>query len=179
MIQAHLKIKASGLPNYKGCRLHIPSVLNFDYLEQELAQYHDKLVVELLKFGFPVDHDGSTGSHIVPRNHVGACKFKSQVMKQLQKEVEIGACIGPFAAPPISGACFSPLNSVPKKDSDDRRLILDLSYPEGNSINDSINKDWYQGIEQKLQLPSIDTLVSRTVKLGPGCKIFKVDFWKA
>ena len=88
------------------------------------------------------------------------------------------ACLGPFVLPLVKEVCYGPLNSVPKKDSKDRCLILDLSFPEGNSINDGIQKDWYQGVEEKLQLPSLDRLVQKIVNLGPGCKIFKIDLWK-
>ena len=62
-----------------------------------------------------------------------------------------------------------------KKDSDRCRLILDLSLPEGNAINDGIDKDIYLGEEEKLVLPSIDSLAERVMKLGVGCKLFKVD----
>ena len=37
----------------------------------------------------------------------------------------------------------SPLYSVPKPDSDERRFILDLSWPAGSSVSDSISKDFY------------------------------------
>jgi hypothetical protein len=30
---------------------------------------------------------------------------------------------------------LSPLNSVPQKDSSERRVIVDLSFPEGESVN--------------------------------------------
>ena len=74
---------------------------------------------------------------------------------------------------------MSPLNSVPKKDSQERQLILDLSFPEGNLINDGIEKDWYLGECDKLVLPSVDRLVERIMALGRGCKMWKVDLIKA
>ena len=53
----------------------------------------------------------------------------------------------------------------------ERRLILDLSFPHGASINDGILKDMYLGRTEKLQLPSIDTLVENIIELGSDCKI--------
>ena len=51
---------------------------------------------------------------------------------------------------------ISPLNSVSKKDSSGHQLILDLLFPQGNSINVDISKDFYQGVKEKLSLLMID-----------------------
>ena len=56
---------------------------------------------------------------------------------------------------------------------------MDLSYPEGNSINDGIDKDWCLGQFKKLELPSVDNLADKVFKLGRNCKIFKVDLSRA
>ena len=82
MMAAHTAIKCSGLPNYLGCWLTIPSYFNFEFLEHELKDYHDKLVIDFLKYGFPVDHDGTTGVSISLHNHAGAREFKDEVEKQ-------------------------------------------------------------------------------------------------
>ena len=106
--------------------------------------------------------------------------FPTQMRAILKKEVETGAAIGPFSNLPFGEETYySPLNSVPKRGSQDRRLILDLSYPPGNSINDSIAKDWYLGEYEKLTLPSIDALVRRIMKHGKGAKILKIDLKRA
>ena len=52
---------------------------------------------------------------------------------------------------------------------------MDLSYPPGNLIINGIKKDVYQGVEEKLSLPSIDKLVNKIIQLGRGCNIFKLD----
>ena len=38
----------------------------------------------------------------------------------------------------------SPLMTCPKE-GDSRREILDLSYPKGNSLNDYVTKDFFDG----------------------------------
>ena len=121
-----------------------------------------------------------TGVTTVVRNHLGARAFKEEIAQILDNEIKRGAVIGPFKDPPFPGATFlSPLNSIPKKDSQEHRLILDLSFPEGNSINDGIEKDWYLGECDKLVLPLVDRLVERIMALGRGCKMWKVDLIKA
>ena len=106
------------MPNFKGCRLQIPSGFNFRFLDKELSSYHDKIVVDLLRFGFPLDHNNITGSNVIPSNHAGARNFPNQIRGILNKEIETGATIGPFRKSPFGdNICISPLNSVPKKDS--------------------------------------------------------------
>ena len=83
--------------------------------------------------------------------------------------------MGPFPASPFANPRYSPLNSVPKKDTVERRLILDLSFPLGQSINDGIDKDQYLGQYSKLTLPSLDQLVQRIMSCKSHCKLFKVD----
>jgi hypothetical protein len=59
------------------------------------------------------------------------------------KEASYGAIIGPFDKNLFP--ChfkISPLNTV-SKDTRERRVILDLSFPAGNSVNDYISKDNY------------------------------------
>ena len=50
----------------------------------------------------------------------------------------------PFVNNPLGVDLFtSPINSIPKAGSSDRRFITDLSYPRGGLINDGIEKEWY------------------------------------
>ena len=173
----------SGVNNYKQCKIQLPSKFNFDYLERELVNYGDKQVTEFLRYGFPVDCRPGFGSSEVQANHKGAMEFPQEVVSLLQKEVRLGGTLGPFPASVFKNPKFSPLNSVPKKDSDEHRLILDLSMPPGNLINDGIDKDVYLGHFEKLQLPSIDKLVERIVQIatvmGKPVKIFKIDLSRA
>ena len=56
------------------------------------------------------------------------------------KELQLNRIAGPFVVPP-PGLITSPLASVPKKDSQEIRLIHDLSFPPGNSINEFIPRE--------------------------------------
>ena len=169
----------SGVPNYVGCKILLPSGFHFEYLENKLVHYKDKQIIQFLRYGFPVDHNRSTGVNKPVSNHKGASEFAIQVKEALDREVGMGGSLGPFAVAPFEKTCFSPLNSVPKKNVEQRRLILDLSFPEHNSINLGIPKHTYLGVPDKMELPSIDKLVERIVKLGKGCKVFKIDLQRA
>ena len=167
-----------GKYNFEEKLVKIPSNFNFEYLHRELKDYCDKEVIDLMQYGFPVGHNGKTGSREIPKNHKGAELYPEQMRNILQKEVDFKSVLGPFTYPPFEDACYSPLNSVPKR-GNQRRLILDMSYPPGNSINDGIEKDVYLDIQKKLELPSIDKLVQRIKQLGKGCKMFKIDLVRA
>ena len=177
-ISTNIILNRMGKQNFEGLRRPIPSDFNFTFLDHALKNYKNKQVVDLLKFGFPLGHNGTHGSKIIPDNHKGAVDWDLQ--PYLDKEVKSGAAIGPFDSSPFGEDTFySPLNSVAKKESQKRRLILDLSFPENNSINEGIEKDWYLGEYDKLELPSVDQLVEKIMYLGKGCKVFKVDLSRA
>ena len=57
---------------------------------------------------------------------------------------------------------------MPKKDSDEHWVILDMSFPMGHSINDGIDKDCYLGEAIDLTYPTIDSV-------GPGALMYKRD----
>ena len=74
---------------------------------------------------------------------------------------------------------ISPLNTVTKKDSIERRVILDLSFPEGQSVNEFISKEFYLGKKIELSYPKVDDLVRIIKEKGPDCLIFKKDLKRA
>ena len=51
------KVIDSKAPNYKGCRIALNSNLNISMRKKQLHYYHDKDVVNLMQFGFPL-HGG-------------------------------------------------------------------------------------------------------------------------
>ena len=103
--------------------------------------YWDHQLIYFLRYGFPLD----VVTGIVPstkvNNHPTAHNFPQHVKKYLSKEVALGAIIGPFKQPPISGLHCSPLLTREKANSVNRRVIVDMSWPHGASINDSVYKN--------------------------------------
>ena len=174
LIDLHFQIKQSGKYNFQGLHVPLPSKFNFPFIEKCLEGYRDKIVVDFLKFSFPIDCSPPATNPGVPNNHAGARDFPIEISKILLRETRLGGTLGPFDSNPFPDARFSPLNSVPKRETEERRMILDLSFPRGAPINDGIQKDVYLGVEEKLVLPSIDTLVEHVVRLGKGCKVLKL-----
>ena len=71
-------------------------------------------MLDLIEFGFAIDHNGTTGGNHQVKNHKGATDFKSDIEKYLDKETKLRATIGPFLTSPFEEYNLSPLNSVPK-----------------------------------------------------------------
>ena len=66
-----------------------------------------------------------------------------------------------------------------KSNSSNRRVIIDLSFPQGRSVNAGSAKDIYLGTPFALKLPTIDHITKRIRTLGRGCKIYKIDIKRA
>ena len=109
-------------------------------------------VCDFLQFGFPIGYVSNSSPVSCKRNHSLAHAFASHVDRFIVKEVSLGAVLGPFTSNPLGDSiCVSPVNTAPKKDSDNRRIILDLSFPEAKSVNAGIPKDSYLGLPCKVK----------------------------
>ena len=59
LIDAHYVIRHSGKPNFFGARIPVTSQLNVDKWEELLQGYWDQQLLQLLRFGFPLDFNRS------------------------------------------------------------------------------------------------------------------------
>ena len=91
--------------------------------------------------GFKINYIGNP-SLLSTHNHPSALDHKDVVEQKRFKELSPGRIAGPFISPPFTHYQSSPLGLVAKKEPNAFRLIHDLSYPQGNSINECIPKDF-------------------------------------
>ena len=176
------RVENSGVPNYLGLREEISSKFQLHEWERRLKIFDDKQIIDFLKFGWPLSFEGVLDfcDDLNVTNHKGATEFSQDVDKYINSELREGRIIGPFKKSPFQGPVkISPLNTVPKKDSTERRVILDLSFPIGRSVNDGINKGQYLGEVIELKLPKVDEFSKLICKKGIGCLMFKRDLKKA
>ncbi|WAR09963.1 hypothetical protein MAR_035039 [Mya arenaria] len=173
LVRTHELVKRSGKFNFEGCLL-----ANFDY--------KDTAVCDLLEFGFPIGFVGNEDCFQKCKeawqykNYKGAEEFPVQKNAYLRKELECKAIIGPFKSNPFSSnLLISPLNSVPKHTSGERRVILDLSSHSGGSVNDCVPKDVYLGESVTLMFPKIDDFVKLVLAKGRGALMYKKDLSRA
>ena len=188
LLDVHDKVKTSGKYNFEGCKIRINNHMNMLYLRNLLADYKDQQLCDLLEFGFPIGYKGDNSvlkevnskSIWKYRNHKGAEEFPQEMLSYLEKESLNKAIIGPFKASPFeSGIKISPLNSLPKRDTEERRVILDLSYPRGASINDHISREEYLDNKIDLVYPKVDDFIQLIKQKGKGCLLFKKDLRRA
>ena len=85
------------------------------------------------------------------------------------------ALAGPFQELPTPQTHLSPLMTKPKRDAAHRRVIMDLSWPMGGSINDGIDTEWYLDGPATVTLPTVDYMADRLLHLGPGAWMYKTD----
>ena len=176
-IRVHKEIKSSGRYNYELCKIAIPTNIRYDRIGKALAgnaSDKDLKVLQLLKYGMPIGCSPGFGSKKQQKNHYSALSFKGDTDRYIEDNLQTQALLGPFNHSPISELRFSPMMSVPKEDSK-RRVVIDFSFPYGNSINDGISKSSYLGMDMDLFLPSVQSMVSRIYELGPGCLLYKRD----
>ena len=179
--QIYNHVLSSGQPNYCGARIIIPSGLNIPIWREYLSNscYHDVAVCDMLAYGFPLNYCRDVYPITIPGNHPSAVQFPGHVDAYLDTEIRHGALLGPFTTPPIANVHISPLMSRPKRQSSLRRIILDLSWPIGYSVNSGIPTDTYLGEPYKLHLPTIDDLVQLVLQQGHGCYLYSHDISRA
>ena len=168
-----------GKPNFLGARIPLESQLNIPKWKVELKDYWDQQLLQFLEYGFPLGFNRSCKLGKYEGNHKSATDFPKDIQLYLKEEIEHGAIVGPFEKNPIPNGHISPLMTRPKASSDNRRVIMDLSWPKGLSVNDGVDKNSYMGSDFKLTFPTIDDLTSELVKLGRGAHIYKIDVSRA
>ena len=67
----------------------------------------------------------------------------------------------------------------PKKNSSQKRIIIDLGYPKGISVNARIVKGFYQGQQFNFSLPSVVMLADRLLIAGAGSWLWTADLSRA
>ena len=153
-----------------------------ELLSSWLEGYEDKEVIDYLKYRWPLNANDTEINEERPQNQKGARSNTKEVREYLTKEHKAGSVIGPFKKNPFGPvARFSTLDTRPKKDSDELRVILNLSYPfEAGSVNSSINKETYVNNEDmRVRYPSVDDLAKLVRRKGRKCRIFIRDLSKA
>ena len=171
-------IEASGLPNFQGCRIPLKnSSLKLAVWRSRLQNYSDKVVCEYLEYGFPLDFDRARKvSDKERKNHKGARNYPEFINRYLEKETAAHRIVGPFKENPLKvPLVVSPMNTVPKSSNDERRVIVDLSWPHGSSVNDGISKNIYLGELVNLHYASVEQVCQMVIRVGKGAHIYKRD----
>ena len=178
-IKAHAIVKSFHKPNYLGARLKVDSQLNLEAWKAELHGYWDSQLIDLLYFGFPLDFNRNSPLRWEGENHKSTLNFPRDIEVYLEEELQYKAIVGPFEGHPCTGGHISPFLTREKRNSENRRVIVDLSWPLGESANRGIDKHSYLGTDFTLSLPTIDHITDQVKAIGRGCQLYKVDISRA
>ena len=171
---------ASGKQNRESCKIRVPSGLNVTEFRQRLWEYPDKDICDFLEYGWPINLESHINREGDIENHTGAKSYEAEIDKYIEDEVNRDRIVGPYSTNPFGGMMvISPLNSREKKETTERRIILDLTYPGRESVNVGIPKDEYLGEKIELKYPTVDDFGRMVRKYGMGCHMFKRDLKKA
>ena len=172
------KVKQFGYPNIYGAKIPVKSCWHLGWLHQQLVNYYDTEVLEFLKYGWPADRLPNMPALTINLiNHSSSLRFPAAVNHYVSAELKFDSIMGPFSVIPFETGHvgMSPISTQPKKDSEERHVILDLSYPPGASVNDWTPKDSYLGHNIQLVYPGVDDLACRVKELGETGRLYKRD----
>ena len=108
-------------------------------------------------------------------NHPSANKHPTVISEALAKETSASRLFGPLNPKDFPFVHTSSLGAVPKKHSINKwRLILDLSHPNGHSVNDDISRSLCS-----LSYTKVDHTVQKILSSGQGTLLAKIDIENA
>ena len=152
-------------PNVRPVVPHHPLQRNF--FDQWLNDYDDRVyVLEGIDYGVDIGYRGCQAYRESP-NWPSIATLAQDTFSSISKDLSKGRVSGPFDEIPHPDFVASPLGAFRRKRSGKVRVIHDLSWPPGNSINDGINPDDYS-----LQYISVDYAVQLCLDIGLGRPVY-------
>ena len=133
---------------------------------RDFSQY----ICQGLSEGFRIGYDYDI-PHKSAKKNMKSTMEQPQVLKEyIGKEVAAGRLLGPIPKETALTVHVSPFGVIPESQVGKRRLIVDMSSPEGGSINDGIPKELCS-----LRYVTVDDIISKVLKLGQGALMAKLD----
>ena len=126
-------------------------------------------MLELIKCGFPLDFNRSCDLGPYTGNHSSAVDCPGDIEAYIEEELLYGALENPID----QGHC-SPFMTRSKPNSDRRRVIVDLNWPQGASVNAGIDKFSHLKSAFALTFSTVDDITSELKRLGRGALLYKV-----
>ena len=109
------------------------------------------------------------------QNLPGALSHPEVVDEYLQTDISLGRVVGHFSLEALPAAHISTFGVIPKGHQSDKwHLIIDLSFPKGQSVNDGMLKELCS-----LQYITIDHAINHIMSIGPGTLLGKIDIKSA
>ena len=147
-------------------------------LEDHPDRWFSAFILRGIEQGFRIGYHGEQETlRSRMTNMVSAAEHPLVVAQYLEGErrQKRVAVVGTPARAKELGVHCSPFGVIPKKNTPDKwRLILDLSSPEGHSVNDGVQKKL-----ASLSYISVDDVIAEVLKKGRGSELAKMDVKQA
>ena len=174
MRNAPIDIKVSSQVSAVNTPLMIPNWQQAltQHPNQPLVQFFLKGISQGFRIGFNQLPQGLKSAR---KNLNGALQHPQIVEEYLSTEVSHHRVAGPFNKEPPLTAHINRFGVIPKRHQPNKwRLIVDLSYPAGQSVNDGIPKTLCG-----LSYITIDSAIQNILQLGPDTLLAKIDIKNA
>ena len=154
----------------------VNSPLSWQEWDRCLASHPDqrfrRYIVDGIRRGFRIGFDYSHADYTrsSPNNMISARDHPEVVGEYLAAECGAGRVLGPFDPARFPLVHTSRFGVIPKGSSGKWRLIVDMSSPEGASINDGITESL-----ASLSYVGVDDAAEGVVSYGRGALLAKVD----
>ena len=146
---------------------------------QTLSQHPDsefqRYVLDGIERGFRIGFDHASPLVASRRNMPSVNNQQAAIDEYIGAEVRAGRILGPFSREAIEGLHTNRMGLVPKGHIPGRwRIITDLSFPKGSSVNDGICADLCS-----LKYTSVSIVAGAAMQLGRGALLAKLDIKSA
>lgn len=120
----------------------MPTPVKIHYIAEFLDEFDPDETKDLVlgySKGYKIKFTGKCLSKVY-ENHRSAEQNPEAIEKYLEKEKSAGRVVGPFEKPPFQDFMLYPMAAVPKTTVGDFRILANLSFPEGQSVNAGIDR---------------------------------------
>ena len=139
--------------------------------DREYAQY----ILQGIEQGFHTGVDSTRALTSAKQNMRSAKKNPEVIAEYIGKQVELGNILGPFPRETAPRVHINRFGAIPKKHQPGKwRIITDLSYPEGQSVNDAIDPHCCS-----MSYITVDEVARAALALGRGTLMAKIDIKSA
>ena len=128
-------------------------------------------ITDGIQFGFRLGFDYSSPLRPAQRNMPSAAAHPEVISRYVENEISGGRIFGPFPKGEIPKLQINRMGVIPKGHTPGKwRMITDLSFPEGASVNDGIDPQLCS-----LQYTSVERVARAAQSLGKGALLAKLD----
>ena len=156
---------------------NLPTPICLEKLDEMLVNYDQakkQFLINGFKEGFYLGYKGQANCNIKVPNLLSTENHEEAVAVYLDKEINKGRIAGPFMEIPFKHFQLNPIGVVEKSVAGSFRIITNLSYPKGSSINDNIPREFSQ-----VSYSSIQDAAKLLLECGKNSYLAKCDIESA